>query len=63
MEIELRGKKWKQITKEEYSNMNRRDFLATFHDEYYGEKTYFMEVFDALEKDSDYTTNVTGEKE
>ncbi len=47
MEIELRGKKWNQITKEEYINGKRRDHFAIFNDEYYGEKTYFMEVFDA----------------
>ena len=44
MEIELRGKKWKQITPEVYANLNRKDHVATFIDEFYGEKTYFIEL-------------------
>ena len=43
MEIELRGKKWKQITKEEYIKFGGAH-RATFHDWNYGEITYFKEV-------------------
>jgi len=53
MEIKLRGKKWKQITPEVYAMANRRDFLAVFTDEFYGEKTYFIEVHDALHESKD----------
>lgn len=41
MEIELRGKKWEQITKEKYLD-SIGEKTAMFKDDFYGEKTYFQ---------------------
>lgn len=46
MEIKLRGKFWKQITQAAYIDLENHH-KAVFIDEFYGEKTYFMEVYDA----------------
>lgn len=43
MIIELRGKRWKQVTKEAYIDL-KETHRATFHDWNYGEITYFKEV-------------------
>lgn len=43
MEIKLRGKRWKQISKAAYVDLEGFH-RATFHDWNYGEITYFKEI-------------------
>lgn len=50
MEIELRGKKWKQITKKVYESLvmsSGNHQVAFFKDIFYGEITYFWIFKDA----------------
>jgi len=57
MIIELRGKKWKQVTKEVYESLvmssGTHHKVAFFKDLYYGEITYFWEIEESLRNKGD----------